>query len=403
MKNKICTGVVLAGLAGMHGASAADSIGEALKETKPILNWRVRFEGVDQTGVTEEADALTSRVRAGFQTGSVGGWSLLGEAVWTEDVVDDFNDTLNGQTQYPVVADPGGFATVNRFAFTNKSLENTTLTIGRQRIVLDDARFVGNVGWRQNEQTYDGIRAQIDTEGVNIDLSYITQVNRIFGPDHPAGKWNGDIMLANVSKTFGIGKLTGFIYSLDIDEAAALSSSTIGFRFNGSKPIGDGGMSALYTLSYADQSDTGNNPANFSEAYYRIQGGIGIDKFTISAGIESLGSDGTSRVTMPLATLHAFQGWTDKFLATPAAGIDDQFLRFTYNAGEVGIFDSLNVLSVLHDYETNVGSTGLGDEFELQVVGRKGPIAVTLKYASFSADTVFTDTDKFWLMMDYAF
>jgi hypothetical protein len=51
-----------------------------------------------------------------------------------------------------VVADPA-FLAINRFALLNNSLANTTLTLGRQRIVLDDARFVGNGGWRQNEQT----------------------------------------------------------------------------------------------------------------------------------------------------------------------------------------------------------------------------------------------------------
>ena len=29
----------------------------------------------------------------------------------------------------------------------------TTATVGRQRLVLDGARFVGDVGWRQNMQT----------------------------------------------------------------------------------------------------------------------------------------------------------------------------------------------------------------------------------------------------------
>jgi hypothetical protein len=118
----------------------------------------------------------------------------------------------------------------------NKSLDRTTLTLGRQRIIYDDARFVGNVGWRQNEQTYDGLRSQIDGESIDIDLAYITQVNRIFGPDSPVGRFNGDILLANVSKSFGFGKLTGFAYGLELDEAAALSTNTIGVRLNGSRP-----------------------------------------------------------------------------------------------------------------------------------------------------------------------
>ncbi len=58
---------------------------------------------------------------------------------------------------YPVVADEEAYE-INRFQFTNTSLPGTTLTLGRQRILLDDQRFIGNSGWRQNEQTFDAFR-----------------------------------------------------------------------------------------------------------------------------------------------------------------------------------------------------------------------------------------------------
>ena len=53
-----------------------------------------------------------------------------------------------------MVPDPRG-TELNRFQITNTSLPGTRTTLGRQRIVLDDSRFVGNVGFRQNEQTFD--------------------------------------------------------------------------------------------------------------------------------------------------------------------------------------------------------------------------------------------------------
>lgn len=394
----------VAGLAACATADGAGTLGEALKDSKLLVNWRLRYEGVDQVGMPEAADALTSRLRAGFQTGDWGRTSLLGELVWTEDLVDDFNSTTNGQTTYPVVADPGGFAAVNRFALTNRSLEHTTLTFGRQRIVLDDSRFVGNVGWRQNEQTYDGIRGQIDVGGDNgadIDLAYIDQVNRIFGPDSSAGKWHGDIFLANVSKSFGWGKVTGFAYAVDIDEAAALSTDTLGVRVTGSTPIG--GLTGLYTLSIAEQRDAGANPANLSEMYLRLEGGLRIDNVTVSLGREQLGSDGTNAVTMPLATLHAFQGWADKFLNTPAAGIDDSYVQVAYRRGGVGPFESLQLVGAYHELHADVGSARYGDELDISLVAAVRRMTFTLKYASYAADQLFTDTDKLWLSMDYAF
>jgi hypothetical protein len=141
-------------------ALAAETWGEALREGDVIVDLRARFESVEQGGFASSADALTNRLRVGFQTAPLKGTAFLVEGVVVDDLVTDYNSTTNGLAQYPVVADPADFAAINRFALINKSLDRTTLTFGRQRIVLDDQRFVGNVGWRQHEQTFDGLRAQ---------------------------------------------------------------------------------------------------------------------------------------------------------------------------------------------------------------------------------------------------
>ena len=401
MNRKCAIGLLLAGLACASAGSAAETIKDALGDSKPIIDWRIRYEGVDQAGIAESAEALTSRLRAGFQTGAWHATTLLGEAVWTDDLIDDFNSTTNGRTSYPVVADPGGFAAINRFALTNKSLEHTALTFGRQRIVLDDSRFVGNVGWRQNEQTYDGLRAQMDWSAVDLDLSYVSQVNRIFGPDSPVGKWSGDIVLANLSASLPIGKLTAFAYSLDLDEAAGLSSDTLGLRLSGSKALDK--LSLLYTASLARQTDAGRNPADYAENYFLLEGGLRAGKFTTALGYELLGSDGVNAVSMPLATLHAFQGWADKFLATPAGGIADSYVRLVYQSGAHGPFENLNVVGVYHDFESDQGSVHYGSETDLSLVARFRRMTATLKYAAYDADSLFTDTDKLWLSLDYAF
>ena len=182
-----CGVAALAAAGGARAAAAAETFEQALRESDFIVDMRLRYEGVEQKGFSEDAEALTSRVRAGLQTAPWYKTSFLAEAVWVGDPVDDYNSTTNGNTQYPVVADPADFTAMNRFEVINKSLEHTTLTAGRQRIVLDDQRFVGNVGWRQNEQTFDALRAQIGGSNVKADVAYASQVNRVFGPDSPAG------------------------------------------------------------------------------------------------------------------------------------------------------------------------------------------------------------------------
>jgi len=382
-------------------AWAAETFVQALSEGDSIVDLRARFESVEQGGFASSADALTSRLRLGFQTAPWKGTAFLAEGVLVDDLVDDYNSTTNGQAQYPVVADPADFAAINRLALINKSLERTTLTFGRQRIVLDDQRFVGNVGWRQHEQTFDGLRAQWGSPKIKTDLTYASQVNRVFGPDSPQGKWEGDVVLANFAYTLPVGTLTLFDYYLDIDGVAAASSNTVGVKLLGSKPIGK--LTGTYALAFAQQAEAGANAADLDADYGLAEGGLTFAKFGVALGLELLGGDGVAAFSTPLATLHAFQGWADKFLATPAAGIEDTYVRFSYPLGKRGRFTNVAATAVFHDYAADVGSAHFGEELNLQLVARTERMALTAKYADYRADALLTDTEKLWLSVDYSF
>jgi hypothetical protein len=382
-------------------ALAAETWGEALREGDVIVDLRARFESVEQGGFASSADALTNRLRVGFQTAPLKGTAFLVEGVVVDDLVTDYNSTTNGLAQFPVVADPADFAAINRFALINKSLDRTTLTFGRQRIVLDDQRFVGNVGWRQHEQTFDGLRAQWGGTKIKTDLTYAAQVNRVFGPDSPQGKWEGDVVLANLAYTLPVGTLTLFDYYLDIDGVAAVSTNTVGMKLSGSKPLGR--LTGTYALAYAQQAEAGANAVDVDVDYELVEGGLNFAKFGVALGYELLGSDGTTAFATPLATLHAFQGWADKFLATPAAGLEDTYVRFSYPLGKRGRFTNVAAMALFHDYSADVGSAHFGEELNLQLVARTERMALTAKYADYRADTLLTDTEKLWFSVDYSF
>jgi hypothetical protein len=394
--------VALACAAATLPARAAETWGQALREGDVIVDLRARYESVEQGGFASSADALTNRLRAGFQTAPLKGTAFLAEAVVVDDLTDHYNSTTNGLTQYPTVADPADFAAINRLTVINKSLDRTTLTFGRQRIVHDDQRFVGNVGWRQHEQTFDGLRAQWGNAKIKTDLTYAAQVNRVFGPDSPQGKWEGDIVLANFAYTLPIGTVTLFDYYLDIDGVAAASSNTAGLKLAGSKPLGK--MTGTYALAAAQQGEAGANPVDVDADYRLVEGGLTFAaKFGVALGLELLGGDGVAGFATPLATLHAFQGWADKFLATPAGGIEDTYVRFTYPLGKRGRFSTVAATAVFHDYEADVGSAHFGEELNLQLVARTERMALTVKYADYRADSLLTDTEKVWVSVDYAF
>jgi hypothetical protein len=289
---------------------------------------------------------------------------------------------------------------VNRLQLVNTSLPLTTVTLGRQRIVLDDHRFVGNVGWRQNEQTFDAIRiVNKSVEHLTVDLTYLDQVNRVYGHDSPQGRYYGDSVLANASYEMAPGKLTAFAYRVAIDPIAGVpgavrdASETFGLRFAGVRPVN--AVKLSYIASYATQQETASNPLSFDLDYYLGELNAAYGPYSVGAGIEVLEGNGTKGFTTPLATLHRFQGWADKFLATPVNGIDDRYVT----AGVTR--NLLSVVGSYHRYTAEHGSMDYGSEVDLQAQAKWQRVTGTLKYANYAADGLMTDTNKWWLQVEY--
>lgn len=380
---------------------------KAIDATKPIFQARLRYETVEQDNALSDADALTYRFRAGLQTGEAFGTSFLVEFDHVEDIVDDFNSTINGKGTFSVVPDPN-VTELNRLQLVNKSLPDTTITLGRQRIILDDARFVGNVGWRQNEQTFDGLRVQNKSIGdLSVDVSYINRINRIFGDDSPIGVWEGDTILLNASHPTPIGKLTGFGYFIDVEEAGGNpSSQTLGVRLSGKQQFGDGKLT--YALSAAQQEDYGESTLDYDADYYLIDAGYGINGFTVGAGYEVLGDD----FRTPLATLHKFQGWSDVLLGSFAGvgglgqtvqGVEDLYFKAGYAPGDLSLFKGTKFTAFYRDLSAESGGLDYGDEINFVANAKIGNVKALLKFANYNADEFAVDTQKIWIQFDYAF
>src|SRR5690606_10465588 len=116
-----------------------------------------------------------------------------------------------------------------------------------------------------------------------------------------------------------------------------------------------------------------------------------------------LGGDGERAFATPLATLHAFQGWADKFLTTPAAGVEDRYARLTIPIGDRGPVTSITARAMFRDLVADAGDADYGVELDLELIARTERLALTLKYADYRAKTLFTDTRKLWMSIDYAF
>src|SRR5262245_39995818 len=371
----------------------------AVRESKPIIDLRLRSESVDQAGMAEDADALTLRARLGFETGKAWDTSFLAEGDLLTPFSTHYNSTVNGKTAYPVVADAETYE-INRLQLTNTSLADTTITLGRQRINLDDQRFVGNVGWRQNEQTYDGLRVvNKSVKNLTVDVTYLDQVNRVFGKDSLVGRYHGDNYLANVAYQFPVGKLTGFAYLTDFDEAPRDSAQTLGARFTGEKPVKK--VKVAWLVSWARQTERANNPLNFSQDFYTAEVTGTFRQYSLGVGYEVLEGDGVRGFSTPLATLHKFDGWADKFLTTPPNGLERRYVTLGYTKKGLGFLDTVSANAVYHQFDSSRLSIDYGSEVDLQVKAKSQRFNRLLKYADYTAARSATDPHKYGAQLDY--
>ena len=400
---------------GVTGAADFGVLGGALGESKPIFDARLRYEDVDQTPLIEDADAETLRVRLGFETGKAWNTTFLAEAEAITRLSGDYRDdpARARNSSYPAVTDPDS-EEINRLQLMNTSLPGTTITFGRQRIALDDQRFVGNSPWRQNEQTFDAVRiVNKPVSALILDATYLNQVNRIFGRESPQGRYHGDGVLANAAYQFGFGKLSAFGYWLDFDPLSAVpaalnpvrvSSETFGVRFAGERPLSK--LKIAYAGTYAQQSDYGSNPLSFDLDYYSLELTGAYRQYSLTLGQEVMEGNGTVGFSTPLATMHKFHGWADKFLTTPANGIDDKYVSVGYLAKGVAMLDTLSATLVYRNFESERLAQDLGDEIDVQLQGKYQRFVGLLKVALYEADegrtpAVYQDTAKFWAQLEY--
>lgn len=387
-------------LAAPAETDAADRV-----EIKPILDARLRYETVDQGAL--DADALTFRLRAGAEA-RLGRFSILAEGEGTLAPVNDYNafpfaiDDSQRRPGHAVISDPQNIE-LNRIQLQYRS-KDASVTIGRQRINLDDQRWVGSVGWRQNEQTFDAVRGEVKLGPVAMDLAYAISQRTIFGEDSgPRSDIDGDFIFAGLGSKLGPlqGKL--FTYLIDYDESFALanSSQTYGGFLSGTLPVGKS-TKLTFRGSYARQSDYGDNPFDYAADYWSFEAATKLAGFNIAGGWEQLGNDNGRAVQTPLATLHKFNGWADLFLTTPAAGLEDAYVSIGRTFDGPKPLAGLAANISFHQFDSAAGDVEYGTEWDASIGFRLGKLPLLLKYARYDASDFGTDTRKFWLQAEWA-
>jgi hypothetical protein len=355
-----------------------------------LLDVRARYEYGDQDGETD-THVGSIRARVGLESQDYNGFSGLVEfeATRRED---------NGGTT--AIADFDN-TELNRISLQYKKAGNQAI-VGRQRIIINNARFVGNVGWRQNEQTYDAAYYKNTmVDGLSAEYAYLDGVKRIFGSEaaYDDRTWESDSHILNV-KYSGLEGHTfaAYAYLLEFENGTpatlANSSDTFGANYDFKGTIADHyKINAYAELAY--QQDGGDNPVDYDAMYLHLKGSVAREGWSGFAGYELLGSDdGTIAFRTPLATGHAFNGWNDQFLTTPADGLNDFYAGVGFPVPKVPM------KLIYHHFWADDGNVTYGDEIDYVATHKLNPKTTAIAKASyFIADDAGYD-DRFRLSVE---
>jgi hypothetical protein len=446
---------------------------DAVKEGKNLTSFRLRYEHVEQDGLQptnltnaantlnptrndelKDADGITLRSLVGWQTAPYKNFSFAVQIIDVSKLQDDFNDgtnsfringgtNQNGKIEYAKIVDPS-FTDINQLYIDWTGIKNTRVRLGRQQLNLDNVRFIGDIGFRQIMQVFDGVsvlnKSLPDTEIFAAHFEEVTQITSV--------QRGGDLDIANIRYRISPTEfLVGYGYLSNMEElgfgnawfgagtlnnsgkpnlTADQSNKTLGLRLDGTHPFNPN-FRAHYTAEYAKQNDYSGGDKRIDAHYYRLGGGLGFDNLNFRVDQELLSSnDNKFAFQTPYGTNHLFQGWVDKFLATPRSGIKDTFFTATYKWDDFLFFADYHFINSDEDFNTVGGGAATngnkyGKEWNLAATWNIDKNWMTkVEYGKFTeddhyaatpnvADTIagnrgrIRDTEKLWLTAMYSF
>ncbi len=436
--------------------ASPETLLEAISQGKSMTNFRLRYENVDQEAFQpapnasknlDTASALTLRSLIGWQTVPFHGFSFAAQITDVHEFTDNFNDRRNnltesGKASYPNVVDPG-YTDINQLFVDWTGIKNTRLRLGRQQLNLDNVRFIGDIGFRQNMQVFDGIsilNSSIpDTEIFAAHFGKVRQITTILR-DGNIDIFNAKYKISPTESLIGYGYLidvanlgqnngnpsaigtaaqggNGLGASQDSTPTATTdaSSKTFGVRLDGAHKINDE-WKALYTAEYAKQTDYRGGNSLIDAHYYKLGGGASYGTWSLRIDHEVLSSNnGKYAFQTPLGTNHLFQGWADVFLATPRQGMEDTFITVAGSIEKVKLYAEYHIFKADEKYQSINGKFGdkYGTEFDASMTYPFTPkITGKLEYAKFNERDVYGsltnaarkgDKEMFWITGIYTF
>lgn len=401
-------------------ASAADGI-NILDNVKLNAEIRPRYEYADvKNNGVDKGQAFTARTKLSVSAGLLGvdglsanvGVISVNNFGWNK--YDSKSPYYNpGSGKYDVIVDPQQAMLAN--AEVTYKVGKTLLHAGRGQVNLDNQRFIGTVGWRQLERSYDSVFvANNSVKNLSLLAAWVYGAQ---GVKAGATADANTILLHAAYTVMPELKITAYDYMVAVNHPVLTTygSDTYGIALTGKANIG---AKLTYRAEYALQKDASMKlhgiKGKADADYFNIDIGANVSGILIGANYEllsgSTGTDGKTNFIPALGTNHKFNGWADHFYVAdtgPSGGLQDMNIRLGYKAKGVG-----KLLAVYHQFTADKkmgGEDDLGTEIDA-LYANKIPgvnnLKGLLKGAFYKAGKVsgYTkDVNKFWVMLDYKF
>jgi hypothetical protein len=391
-------------------AYSDDAFFDAVQNGEFSLQLRLSLEHSDfeDAADLDPATGLNLRTRLGYRTGDFRSSNFFVQVHNLANLIEEFDDTNGGgDAGRDKIGDPDG-ARIHQTYFEFNGISGTQLRLGRQEIVLDDARLIGNVNWRQNGQSFDALSVTNQSiERLTLYAGVISEVNTIvlsgIDLDH--------LVLVNARYTYTEGHdIALFSYLLDVEnDAINRDSATYGGRVKGAC-----GEYLKYDLTYAFQNDYeegNNNKGDMVNAFL----GVNRKWFSVGAGYSRIsGQDGSDNPFDTLfSTAHKFNGWADQFLTTNggnlAGGLEDLFFQLGTDIAGTKIVLRYHMFDTT-EHEPGIHDRDYGDEFDFDVQRKlRENLTAQFRFAHYNETNnngglnPTTDEEVFWARLNYSF
>ncbi len=311
---------LLVGLVSLgYAQDFGQEIAQAIQGGKFSGGFRFSYEYSDLKDPKRNSPAsgFNVRTRLNYKTADFYGVSAFIQLQNVSNIEEDFND-LKGSAQKhrDVIADPDG-SRVHQGYLDFGFLPKTHIKLGRQEIILDDHRLVGNIGWRQNAQSFDAVTVTSNiVQGLTLFAGYADRLNTILLEQEDLdGFW---MFHATYGGIQGV-KVTAFCYLLDSEGGNKNDRdlATYGVRATGKV------MMIRYALDFAHQTDWNDRDYDVSANMFNGYLAADLNKMiSFGAGISYIeGQDDKNpkddrAFDTLFSTAHKFNGWADDFLNT---------------------------------------------------------------------------------------